>query len=105
MALRAYAPSGLSLIAALVLTRALAAWHASPILSGMYSSVRWAPIGLLVFAVAHAVWISFRLWKAGRGEGLLCDCGGLLGIERNGRYGPYRRCLACGRNVSHQREE
>ena len=29
----------------------------------------------------------------------------LLGSERDGRYGPYRKCLACSRNVAQRHYE
>lgn len=38
------------------------------------------------------------LWTAGKTDS--CDnCGGMVRY-RNGRYGPYMRCLACGMNRS-----
>jgi len=56
-------------------------------------------VAALAFAVMHGAWVSYRLWQTERGKGLLCECGGLPGAERDGRYGPYRRCRACSRNV------
>ena len=42
-----------------------------------------------------------RLWRWTRGKGVVCYvCGCLLGRERDGRYGPYRKCLGCGKNYS-----
>lgn len=42
-----------------------------------------------------------RLWRWTRGKGVVCYvCGCLLGREREGRYGPYRKCLGCGKNHS-----
>lgn len=42
-----------------------------------------------------------RLWRWARGKGAVCYvCGCLLGRERDGRYGPYRKCLGCGKNHS-----
>jgi hypothetical protein len=55
--------------------------------------------GLLLAAAALWAYTTYRLWRASRGEGVLCGCGGLLGREINGRYGPYRKCMRCSRNV------
>ena len=44
---------------------------------------------------------ALRLWRWGQGKGAscyVCEC--LLGRERDGRYGPYRKCLGCGKNHS-----
>lgn len=42
-----------------------------------------------------------RLWRWTRGKGAVCYvCGCLLGRERDGSYGPYRKCLGCGKNHS-----
>ena len=41
-----------------------------------------------------------RAERRKRGEGVLCACGGLLGPEIDGRYGLYRKCLGCRRNVA-----
>lgn len=42
-----------------------------------------------------------RLWCWTRGKGTVCYvCGCLLGREREGRHGPYRKCLGCGKNHS-----
>lgn len=44
-----------------------------------------------------------RLWRWERGKGDGCFvCGCLLGRERLGRWGPYRKCLGCGKNHSLQ---
>lgn len=41
----------------------------------------------------------FRYWRWTLGEGDVCFvCACLLGRERDGRYGPYRKCLGCGKN-------
>jgi len=44
---------------------------------------------------------AIRLWRWERGAGTLCFvCGCLLGHERVGPYGPYRRCLGCSKGHS-----
>jgi hypothetical protein len=56
-------------------------------------------LGGLVLALATylaAVW-RFRRWERGEGDRcFVCTC--LLGREREGRFGPYRKCLGCGKN-------
>lgn len=105
MAVKAYAPAALALIVGFGLTWLIAGWQDNPFLHALVGPARWLPLGLLIYAVGHACWVGYRLWLAERGEGLLCDCGGLLGAERDGRYGPYRRCLACSRNVARRHYE
>jgi len=43
----------------------------------------------------------YRTWQWSKGGGvrcLACDC--LMSGEKNGRYGPYRKCLGCSKNQS-----
>ena len=103
MTLRAYMPTAFALAIGIALTWALSNWRDSPYLAGTLGAVRWVPLAALAFAAMHGLWITYRLWQADRGKGLLCACGGLLGGEIDGRYGPYRRCFRCSRNVP-QRE-
>lgn len=100
MAAKAFAPAALALVVALASMELVSGWAANPYLSRAAPVARWFPLAAIVFAVAYWGWVCVRLWRAERGEGLLCDCGGLLGRERDGRYGPYRKCLACSRNVA-----
>lgn len=67
---------------------------------GVVSVWRWGPVLVGLTALAHGGWVTWQLWRADRGLGLLCGCGGPLGAERDGRYGPYRRCRCCGKNVA-----
>jgi len=48
---------------------------------------------MLLAAVA-----SLRLMRWETRGALICNCGGLLGAERKGPIGRYRKCVACGRN-------
>ena len=105
MAVRAYAPAALALAIAFALTWVIGGWQESRHLASYVSLARWAPLAALAFAFGHGSWTTFRIWRAERGDGLLCECGGLLGYERDGRYGPYRRCLACSRNIAQQHYE
>lgn len=53
--------------------------------------------------LALLVYQSIRVWRweHGRGDGCFV-CGCLLGRERSGRWGPYSKCLGCGKNHSLQ---
>jgi hypothetical protein len=59
-----------------------------------------ASLSLVVFGIQ-----CIRLWRWRLGKTNDCFvCGCLLGSERDGRWGPYRRCLGCGKNHSiHER--
>lgn len=53
-----------------------------------------AAVSSLVYAIAMV-----RYWRWTRDEGDMCSvCGCLLGRERDGRYGPHRKCLGCAKN-------
>lgn len=42
---------------------------------------------------------AIRIWRWKEGKSDACrNCGCLLGRERDGRWGPYRKCLACRAN-------
>lgn len=105
MAVKAYAPTALALVVGFALTWLMSGWQNNPYLAGLLSFARWAPLFALAFALLHGSWVTLRLWRARQGEGLLCECGGLLGSERDGRYGPYRRCLGCSRNIARRHYE
>jgi len=61
-----------------------------------------ASIGAAVTLVLWAYQM-IRLWRWEHGKGDGCFvCGCLLGRERSGRWGPYRKCLGCGKNHSLQ---
>ena len=68
----------------------------SPLLPGIAVCAPWVALvgfGAALMMVAAPTW---RLWRWERGEGPMCHrCGGPLGHEIDGRYGLYRRCLAC----------
>ena len=52
-------------------------------------------------SLAPSLYQALRLWRWTRGKGAVCYvCGCLLGREREGRYGAYRKCLGCGKNHS-----
>lgn len=55
-----------------------------------------AGLSLMLFAIQGV-----RLWRWRLGKTDDCFvCGCLLGQERGGRWGPYRKCLGCGKSHS-----
>ncbi len=64
----------------------------------------YAQLGSALLFLASASAFLFqtaRFWMWTRGRGPDCpSCGCLLGIERVGRWGPYRSCYQCGKNHS-----
>lgn len=59
-----------------------------------------ASAGMAVF-LCVSVFQLFRLWQRERGKEELCFvCGCLLGDEKEGRRGLYRKCLGCGSTQS-----
>lgn len=54
--------------------------------------------GLVVATVVYSLTlVRFRRWERGHGDCCFV-CGCLVGTVRDGRFGPYRRCLGCGKN-------
>ncbi len=52
--------------------------------------------GLLLLAVLFSILPVWRLWQRQHGEGDLCAlCTGIM-RHKDGRWGPYLQCLACG---------
>lgn len=106
--LRAYAPSIALCGAGLLALYVLAGWVDKPVLAAFAQTFKWPAFAAVVAGLGHCTWVTWRLWRAEQGVGLLCRCGGLLGAERDGRAsrgGRYRRCLACGTNVNHRHYE
>lgn len=101
MAARVLAPAGIAILAAIGLAFAGSSLSDQPMLHGV--AAEWAVLVWVAFAAAfglalHAV---FQLWRWERGQALECpSCECLLGRERDGRYGPYRKCLGCGKNIA-----
>lgn len=98
MALRMYLPAIACLLGALVSTWVLSDLGQSEYTAPLAALLAWLPYGLLALAGLLGIVASVRLWRWEAGHALMCTCGGLLGRERLGRYGLYRKCMACGRN-------
>lgn len=106
MALKMYAPMALVLVVAVVLSVMVSNLSEIPMVAGLASEARWLPMVAVVVALGFFLSASYRLWRWDRGQGPICnDCGGVLGHEREGRYGTYRRCLACSHNIAAWRRE
>ena len=105
MAVKVYMPAVLAAIAALVLLEASSAFAQHELLAQVAGMLRWASLGAFVLALGAGTYGSVRLVRAEQGKGLLCDCGGLLGRETDGRYGYYRKCMRCSRNVNRKHYE
>lgn len=100
MMARALSPAFVALAAGLGLTWLLRALASSQYFAAIAPLANWTVLATAAFVIGHFGWVCCRLWRAEHGKGLLCECGGLLGRERDGRYGPYRKCLACSNNVA-----
>lgn len=105
MVARAYLPAAFALVVALVASVMLVRFQQSPLLTGLALGFRWVPWLAFVAALGLGTWATVRLWRAEFGLGMLCACGGLLGHERNGRYGAYRKCMGCSKNIAQRHYE
>lgn len=97
MMVRVYAPAAGLLAMALMLVVVASRIRQSPFLSAFDSALQWATGATLLASFAAAVVGSVALWRWEQGRTHVCACGGMLGFEREGRWGPFKRCLACGR--------
>ncbi len=101
MMVRMYAPALGALALGLLLMLSLGMIRESQLLAGIYALARWAPALAIAASVFLGIIATVRLWRWDQGRSpLVCECGGLLGRARDGRYGRYRKCHACSRNVS-----
>lgn len=105
MAVRAYLPAAVAILAAFALLELAGMFDQQGMLADLGRMLRWGSAGAMALGGILFVHTSVRLYRADLGKGLLCDCGGLLGREIDGRYGPYRRCLRCSRNVPRRQYE
>jgi len=100
MAVRMMLPAIFFVVIGFSLMLTLPVSTTNPFLIGLIEWVRWLPMLCAVAAGLWSLWVGLRLWQWHRGNVLVCECEGILGWEREGRFGPYRPCLACGRNVA-----
>ncbi len=104
--LRAYLPAVAGWVGALALQLGLEHGPLDYLPAAWRWALCWLPLALATLALGHGGWVSWQLWQARRGHGLLCfACDGPLGMERHGHWGPYRRCRCCGRNIARRHYE
>ena len=99
MSWKVVAPGCVWMLASLGVAWALSGGQSTPYTIPLLAMLRWVPIAMFSWGAVLLVHAFYRLRQFEQGKGLHCGCGGLLGAERHGRYGPYRKCFACGRNV------
>lgn len=98
---RIYWPAIAITIVAVMVSFVLAQIGDNRLVFTIFPFLRWVPAIGLGLASGYTLWATFRLHQAERGVGCMCPtCCGPLGIERDGRYGSYRKCLVCGRNAN-----
>ena len=93
-----YLPAFACSALALVLDAAFQNVDANPFLGALAPGFAWLELLSLAAAAVlllQATW-RYAQWEKGNTVGC-CRCGGLLGRIQKGRYGSFRRCLACGR--------
>ena len=99
------APGMVLMVGALVMAVMLSGLPGSPVGDALFGAFEWGPRILFVAGLLLATYRAYRVWQASNGVGLMCNCGGPLGGEIDGRYGAYRKCMGCGRNVSRKHYE
>ena len=101
MVLRVYLPVGALLAFSVAVAMASSIASASPILFRVGQLLDKGVLLLLAASAMAWLILTYRLRRWEMGHGPDCrTCGGLLGIAREGRFGPYRKCLMCGKNCS-----
>lgn len=96
-------PSMLLLVLAWLADVELSRLGSLPSFANFMDAFDWIPPVLVVAALLWLAWAAIRLARWELGKGPDCHrCGGLLGRDRRGLYGDYRKCLGCGKAISHR---
>ncbi|EIO4088945.1 hypothetical protein ACN930_004863 [Vibrio parahaemolyticus] len=79
-------------------------FSSSPMLKGLSimseNAAPWVSLGFLSLAILAFLYQTYSLWQWTQGKGNCCpNCGGMVSYQ-DGRYGPYFKCLHCGKNTS-----
>lgn len=69
----------------------------SPFLVAIPRYLGLIPLAIMLWGICWLALNVWRLWRLEQGalNGDCFNCGGIL-EDRNGRYGPYRKCMMCG---------
>lgn len=101
--IRAYWPAIVAVFFSFVVMALLAPLRNIELMADLFNVLQWLPLAGLGYGLLYGLWVTYRLVQAERGDGHLCvRCGGPLGLERSGRFGEYRQCIACGHNVNYR---
>jgi len=100
MIFRLYRPTGFTLLMAITAWGYTATLPTAGPFAAIYGWLQRLPLMLLLVAILQGLQAAYRLWRWDSRGVDMCECGGLLGRERTGRWGSYRRCLMCLRNIS-----
>jgi hypothetical protein len=105
MYLRLATPCALALLVTMLFTWVASTLSAIPV--GLGAPALWPDLPMYVFLVGAFAFLLisgiqiFRLWQRDQGKANVCMvCLCLLGSEKDGRFGPYRKCLGCEKNYS-----
>jgi len=103
MRLKIFVPSVAVFLFAGALSLISSMFAGTPFLVELARPLDLAGACVLLLGVGLVGYAFYQLWQWDNGTALLCaHCDGLLGWERLGRYGIYRRCLACRRKIDRQ---
>lgn len=94
---RAFAPAAVGLLVAYGATLLVGPATADTAASGATDLLHWLPHLALAAAALAGAWTCVRLWRVRAAQGLICDCGGLLGGEHGSPSRRLRTCRDCGR--------
>lgn len=74
--------------------------YLAPLGQTIASAAPWISISFLLFGLLWGINSTIRYWRWSQGGEECCYlCGGLVD-KKNGRYGLYYKCLACGKTRS-----
>lgn len=94
-------PGVMLMVGALVAQVIANRFGATMLLLAMQKPIQLVSLILMAGGSISVFWAGWRMWRRESGAAsMVCQCGGLLGRERSGRYGAYRRCLACDTPVN-----
>ncbi|UJB19203.1 MULTISPECIES: hypothetical protein [Lysobacter] len=102
MTFRIFVPGVFLILSSLLSLWLIDSFQSNPFSAALLNAFRFAPLLLFGAGALSIFYAIYLLWQWELGKGTLCECGGILGMERSGRWGDYRKCMACRRNVNRQ---